>query len=137
MFTLFSKQPYTQTSYPFCTSTMDTQNNVQKRKRADTVPDEYGIDLAALDGPTIIVDHLRHGLPSNIEEDSEDSDVDQPEDEPLEKSTLFQSIQLLFGMEKDDKMRMRKPTTVQDHSLRNRPTILRKIFIILLFCNLI
>jgi hypothetical protein len=125
MFTLFSKQPYTQTSYPFCTSTMDTQNNVQKRKRADTVPDEYGIDLAALDGPTIIVDHLRHGLPSNIE------------DEPLEKSTLFQSIQLLFGMEKDDKMRMRKPTTVQDHSLRNRPTILRKIFIILLFCNLI
>jgi hypothetical protein len=73
----------------FCTSTIDTQTNVQKRKRADTVPNEYAINLAELDGLTIIVDHLRHGLPSNIEEDSEDSDVDQPNDEPLEKSTLF------------------------------------------------
>ena len=82
-----------------------------------------------MDGPTIIVDHSRHGLPSNIEEDSEDSDVDQPDDEPLEKSTLFQSIQLVFGMQKGDEMRMGKPTA-EDHSLKNTPALLRKIFII-------
>jgi len=68
---------------------MDNQSNFQKRKRANAVQNKYTIDLLALDGPTIIVDHLRHGLPSNIEEDSDDSDVDQQDDEPLEKSTLF------------------------------------------------
>jgi hypothetical protein len=117
---------------------MDTGTNIQKRKRADTVPNEHAIDLAAVDGPAMIVDHSRYGLPSNIEEDPEDSDVDQPEDEPLEKSTLFQSIQLVFSMGKDDEMRIRKPTAEEEeHLLKNTPTILRKIFIILFLYNLI
>jgi len=37
--------------------------------------DEYAIDLATLDGLTIIVNRLRYKLPSNIEEDLNDFDV--------------------------------------------------------------
>jgi hypothetical protein len=75
------------------------------------------------------VDTSRYGLPSNIEDDSEDSDVDQPDEEPLEKSTLFQSVQLVFSMQKGDEMRMGVPSA-EDHSLKNTPALLHKIFII-------
>ena len=60
----------------FCAFIIDTQTNIQKRKRADTVPNKHAINLLALDGPTIIVDHLCYGLPSNIKEDLDDSNVD-------------------------------------------------------------
>jgi len=59
----------------FCAFIIDTQTNVQKRKRANAVQNEYAIDLLALDGPTIIVDHLRYKLPSNIEDDLDDSNI--------------------------------------------------------------
>ncbi len=71
---------------------MDTQANIQKRKGADTALNEYAFECLIDGEPTIIVDTSRYGLPSNIEDDLEDSDVDQPDDERLEKSTLFQSV---------------------------------------------
>jgi hypothetical protein len=108
---------------------MDTKANIQKRKRADTTPNEHAFECLIKGEPTIIVDTSRHGLCSNIEDDSEDSDVDQPDDEPLEKSTLFQSVQLVFSMQKGDKIRIGIPST-KDHSLKNTPALLRKIFII-------
>ena len=108
---------------------MDTQANIQKRKRADTAPNENVFECLIEGEPTIIVDTSRHGLPSNIEDDSEDSDVDQPDDEPLEKSTLFQSVQLDFSMQKGGEMRIGMPSA-EDHSLKNTPALLRKIFII-------
>jgi hypothetical protein len=88
-----------------------------------------------LDGPTIIVDHLRYGLPFNIEDDLDDFDIDQPDNELLEKSTLFQSIQLVFSMEKGDEMRMGMP--FEDHLIINTLALLCKTFIILLLYNLI
>jgi hypothetical protein len=41
---------------------------------------------------TLIVDDSRHGLPSITEDNPEDSDVDQPDNDPLEESTLFWSM---------------------------------------------
>jgi hypothetical protein len=113
----------------FYTSIMDTQANIQKRKRADTAPNEHAFECSIEGEPTIIVDTSRHWLPSNIEYDSEDSDVDQPDDEPLEKSTLFESVQLVFSMQKGDEIRMGMPSA-EDHSLKNTPALLRQIFII-------
>jgi hypothetical protein len=108
---------------------MDTKANIQKRKRADTAPNEYAFECSIDGEPTIIVDTSRHGLPSNIEDNPEDSDVDQPDDDPLEKSTLFQSVQLVFSMQKGDEMRIGVPSA-EHHSLKNTPPLLRKIFII-------
>jgi hypothetical protein len=54
---------------------MDTQANVQKRKTTNIIPNEHAIDLSTLDGPTIIIDHQCYGLPSNIEEDLDDSNI--------------------------------------------------------------
>ena len=114
---------------------MGTQANIQKRKRADTVPNEHAIDLSALNGPTIIIDHQRHRLPSNIKEDSDNSNIDQPDNKPLKKSTLFQSIQLVFSMQEGDKMRIAMPS-LTDNLLKNTLALLRKIFIIKSFYNL-
>ena len=71
---------------------MDHQINTQKRKRAHIIQDALIIAGAADDENTIIVDTGRYGLPSIIEDDPDDSDIDQPDNEPLEKSTLFWSI---------------------------------------------
>jgi hypothetical protein len=71
---------------------MDHQINIQKRKRADIIQDTLIITGVADDKDTIIVDTRRHGLPSIIEDDLDDSDIDQPDNKPLEKSTLFWSI---------------------------------------------
>jgi len=68
---------------------MDTKANIQKRKRADTTPNEHTFECLIEGEPTIIIDTLRHRLCSNIKDDLEDSDVDQPDDKPLEKLTLF------------------------------------------------
>ena len=71
---------------------MDHQINIQKRKRADIIQDALILAGVADDKDTIIVDTRRHGLPSIIEDDPDDSDIDQPDNKPLEKSTLFWSI---------------------------------------------
>jgi len=55
---------------------MDSQTNVQKRKRAIILEDQQIINSAANDEDTIIVDDSRHGLPSITEDNPEDSDVD-------------------------------------------------------------
>jgi hypothetical protein len=55
----------------FYTSIMDTQANIQKRKRADTALNEHAFECSIEGEPTIIVDTSRHWLPSNIEYDSE------------------------------------------------------------------
>ena len=68
---------------------MDSQTNIQKRKRAIIFEDQQIIAGVADDENTIIVDDSRHGLPSIIEDDSDESDVDQPDNTLLEKSTLF------------------------------------------------
>jgi hypothetical protein len=68
---------------------MDTQSNVQKRKRANTALNEPSIESEPEEETTIIVDTSHYGKPSNIEDNPDDSDADQLDDEPLEESTLF------------------------------------------------
>jgi predicted transcriptional regulator len=55
---------------------MDHQINIQKRKRADIIQDILIIAGAADDKDTIIIDTGRHRLPSIIEDDPDDSDID-------------------------------------------------------------
>lgn len=111
---------------------MDNPTNVQKRKRAVTVPDDTMVvdarrltrDLDAADE----FDDGRHGLPADEEDDSDASDVDQPDDEPLTKSTLFWSEQLIIERQDNDELGLGKPSSV--HPMQGTPTILRMIFII-------
>jgi allantoicase len=89
---------------------MDNQSIFQKRKRAETI-DNTAIILDAGDTEeTIVVDTSRYGLPSIKEDNLEDSDVDQPDEEPLEKSTLFWSTQLVIKRQEDDEMGLGKPS---------------------------
>jgi hypothetical protein len=111
---------------------MDIQTNVQKRQRADTVEDCIIVD----DGTGIWAnpvledksDSLYHGLPSNIKDDSNDSDVDQPDKEPLEKSTLWWSDQSILELKNDDEIGLRKPPV--EHQIKGIPSLLRKTSII-------
>ena len=107
---------------------MDNHTNIQKRKRADTVKDKPAIVGAADIEETIMVEDPRFGLPSNIEDDSEDSDVDQPDNEPLEESTLFWSTQRVITQGEEGEIGLEKPSA--KHQLKNTPNILRKLFII-------
>jgi hypothetical protein len=54
---------------------MDTQTNIQKRKRADTVQNDHEIGSDINPETTIVVDDSRYRKPSNIEDDPNDSDV--------------------------------------------------------------
>jgi hypothetical protein len=107
---------------------MDSQANIQKRKRANTLEDVLIIAGAANDEETIIVDDRRHGLPSITEDDPDDSDIDQPDNEPLEKSTLFWSTQLVISLGKDDEISLGKPST--EHQMKGTPNLIHKLFII-------
>ena len=59
-----------------CTSTIGTQTNVKKRKRANTVQNKHEIKSNINLKTTIVVDDSRYGKPSNIEDDPNDLDVD-------------------------------------------------------------
>jgi hypothetical protein len=73
------------------------------------------------------VDDSCYRLPSITEDDPDDSDVDQPDNEPLEKSTLFWGTQLIISLGEDDKIGLGKPST--EHKLKGRLSLLRKLFI--------
>ena len=106
---------------------MDSQTNIQKRKRAITLEDQRIIAGAADDKDTIIVDDSWYGLPSITEDDLDDSDVDQPDNEPLEKSTLFWSNQLIISSGEDDEIGLGKPSA--EHRLKGTLPLIRTLFI--------
>jgi hypothetical protein len=68
---------------------MDNQTNVQKRKRADTTEDTIAIQVPGESLENLNSDDYRYGLPPIEEDNSDDSDVDQPDNESLYQSTLF------------------------------------------------
>lgn len=68
---------------------MATSMNVQKRKRADSTQDSITVLTIAEEAIIQASIDERHGLPSNIEEDSDDSDVELSHEVELEDSTLF------------------------------------------------
>ena len=69
-------------------------------------------------------------MPSIKEDNPEDSDVDQPDEEPLEKSTLFWSTQLVIKRQEDNKIGLGKPSAKH---WQKAPNLLRMIFIIKLY----
>lgn len=71
------------------------------------------------------VDESRFGLPCNQEENSDDSDVDQPNNEPLENSTLFWSTQRLLQVDQENKLII--GGIGADQQMKDLPSILRKI----------
>jgi hypothetical protein len=117
---------------------MDNPTNVQKRKRAIIVPNNTIIvDTRRLTRDPDIDDEFddgRYRLPANEEEDSNASDVDQPDNKPLTKSTLFWPGQLIIKRQEDDELGLRKPSLVD--LIQDNPNILRKIFIIKLINDL-
>ena len=111
---------------------MDIQTNVQKRQRANTVKDCIIVDdRTGIQANPVLEDKsnsLYHGLPSNIEDNSDDSDVDQPDKEPLEKSTLWWSDQSILELKNNDEIGLGKPPV--EHQMKGIPSLLCKISII-------
>lgn len=111
-----------------CNSIMDNHTELQKRKRAETLRNQLAIESIPEGESTIIVDTSRHGKPSLQEDDSEESDIDQPDNEPLEKSTLYWSNQLVISRQDDDTISLRKPSA--EHQLKHPSHLSCKIYII-------
>jgi hypothetical protein len=72
-----------------CIIIIDNQANVQKRKRASTVQNEHAIECVSNEETTIIIDTSHYKKPSNIKDNSNDSNVEQPDSTPIQESTLF------------------------------------------------
>ena len=62
--------------------------NLQKRKRADLTLDSIIVLTIAEEAVIQATIDERHGKPSNIEDNSDDSDI-EPSNKELEDSTLF------------------------------------------------
>ena len=67
----------------------------------------------------------RYGLPSIEEDDSDDSDVDQPDNESLYQSTLFWSTQRILSADQEDKLSLGIPTV--GHQMKGVPSSFRGI----------
>ncbi|KAN0075063.1 hypothetical protein V8E54_004139 [Elaphomyces granulatus] len=101
---------------------MDSQTNVQKRKRTDSTEDTIAIQVP---GESLNSDDYRYGLPSIEEDDSDDSDVDQPDNESLYQSTLFWSTQRILSADQEDKLSLGIPTV--GHQMKGVPSSFRGI----------
>jgi hypothetical protein len=68
---------------------MATSISLQKRKRADSTLDSITVLTLAKEAAIQATLDERHGKPSNIEDDSDSSDIEQSNKLELEDSTLF------------------------------------------------
>jgi hypothetical protein len=68
---------------------MATSVSLQKRKRADSTLDSITVLTLAKEAAIQATLDERHGKPSNIEDDSDGSDIEQGDQLELEDSTLF------------------------------------------------
>jgi len=68
---------------------MATSVSLQKRKRADSTLDSITVLTLAEEAAIQATLDERHGKPSNIEDDSDGSDIEQSNKLELEDSTLF------------------------------------------------
>jgi hypothetical protein len=68
---------------------MATSVSLQKRKRADLTLDSITVLTLAKEAAIQATLDERHGKPSNIEDDSDGSDIEQGDQLELEDSTLF------------------------------------------------
>jgi hypothetical protein len=110
---------------------MDNQTKLPKRKRADTVLNNDAIKGLYDPELTIIVNTSQHRKPSIEEDNPEDSDVEQPDNKPLEQSTLFWSTQLVISRQNDDLIGLGKPSA--EHKMQTTPYLQYKVHIIKLY----
>ena len=68
---------------------MATSMSLQKRKRADSTLDSITVLTIAEEAAIQATIDERHGKPSNIEDNSDESDIEQSNEVELEDSTLF------------------------------------------------
>ena len=106
---------------------MATLNNLQKRKRADTVLNKAVLEDDSDTEEMIVVHDPRFGLPSNMEDNSDESDVDQPDSQDVTQSTLFWSTQRVISREEDGQIGLAKPAT--KHQDKGLPALVRKSII--------
>jgi len=95
---------------------MDRRTTVQKRKRADTTEDTISMQSLS---ESLNSDDYRYGLPSIEEDNSDDSDVDQPDNESLHQSTLFWSTQRTLSADQEDKLSLGIPPV--GHQMKGVP----------------
>jgi hypothetical protein len=63
--------------------------SLQKRKQADSTLDSITVLTLAKEAVIQATINKRHGKPSNIEDNSDDSDIEPSNEVELEDSTLF------------------------------------------------
>ena len=68
---------------------MATSVNLQKRKRANSTLDSIIVLTIAKEAVIQVTINERYGKPSNIEDNSDESDIKQSNEVELEDSTLF------------------------------------------------
>jgi hypothetical protein len=90
---------------------MATSVNLQKRKRADSTLDSITVLTIAEEAAIQATIDERHGKPSNIEDNSDDSDI-EPSNKELEDSTLFW-VQRKLLISGNETIILEKPTVAQ------------------------
>jgi hypothetical protein len=90
---------------------MATSVNLQKRKRADSTLDLITVLTIAEEAAIQATIDERHGKPSNIEDNSDDSDI-EPSNKELEDSTLFW-VQRKLLISGNETIILEKPTVAQ------------------------
>jgi hypothetical protein len=75
---------------------MATSISLQKRKRANSILDSITVLTIAEEAAIQATIDERHGKPSNIEDNSDNSDISQSKEVELEDSMLFWVQQKLF-----------------------------------------
>ena len=91
---------------------MATSVNLQKRKRADSTLDSITVLTLAKEAAIQATIDKRHGKPSNIEDDSDDSDIEPSNEVELEDSTLFWAQRKLI-ISGNETIILEKPTFAQ------------------------
>jgi hypothetical protein len=91
---------------------MATSMSLQKRKRADSTLDSITVLTLAEEAAIQATIDKRHGKPSNIEDDSDDSDIEPSNEVELEDSTLFWVQRKLF-ISGNETIILEKPTVAQ------------------------
>jgi hypothetical protein len=90
---------------------MATSVNLQKRKRANSTLDSITVLTIAEEAAIQATIDERHGKPSNIEDNSDDSDI-EPSNKELEDSTLFW-VQRKLLISGNETIILEKPTVAQ------------------------
>jgi len=112
---------------------MATSMSLQKRKRADSTLDSITVLTLAEEAAIQATIDKRHGKPSNIENNSDDLDIELSNEVELEDSTLFWVQRKLF-ISSNETIILEKPLVAQrDQRLVEQTSKFRLIFLFLYY----